>query len=131
MLALKSALLTETSVPVALQVPFQPLFSCCQLVGQLNRSVQLAIALLLVLVMSTLPTYPLPQSLVSLNFTAQSAGSGVPVAKVSGGEAQDTRPDPSRVITLIVYRVAGLRLCTVKLVAVVSHNCSLVVPFWR
>src|SRR6185503_1257025 len=61
MVRFQSTLLTRTVEPVSLQLPFQPPLICCQLVGQVKLSVQLSTGLALVLVMSTLATYPLPQ----------------------------------------------------------------------
>ena len=49
-------LVTVTVVPVCVQVPFQPLLTLCQPVGQVNVSVQPSIGFGPLLVMSTLPT---------------------------------------------------------------------------
>src|SRR5947208_4803533 len=106
-LVLKSAGVTVTVDPVCVHVPFHPLPRLCRPVGQLNVSVQLLTGLVPVFVMSMLPTYPLAQSLVSAMCTAHVLVAGVPVAKVRGGEAQDTLPAESRVSTLTVYRVPG------------------------
>ncbi len=56
---------------------------------------------------------------------------GVPVAKVSGGEAQETLPAVSRASTLTVYLLPGLRLPTVNEVPAVSPSCSLIAPYCR
>src|SRR5688572_8802809 len=102
MVRLKSALLTLTAAPVWVQVPFQPPFICCHAVGQVKARFQVSIGWFPVLAMSMLPTKPLPQLLVSVKVTAQVDVAGVPVRKVTGGEAHETRPEPSRAITFAV-----------------------------
>src|SRR6185369_6953839 len=72
-----------------------------------------------------------PQLVTSVNRTEQVLLAGLPVPNVSGGDAHETRPAPSRVSTLTVYRLPGLRLLTVNEVLVVSPSCSLTVPFCR
>lgn len=66
-----------------------------------------------------------------LNRTAQVLATGLPVAKVSGGEDQETRPAVSRASTFTVYRVPGSRLPTVSEVPAVSPSCSLTAPCCR
>src|SRR5689334_6876182 len=104
---LKSALVTRTEAPDWLQVPFQPPAICCRPVGKSNVSVQPSTGFLSLLTRSTLATKPLPQSLTSANRTAQVLDCGVPVVMVRGGDAQDTRPEPSRASTFRVYRLPG------------------------
>ncbi len=63
--------------------------------------------------------------------TVHVLAAGLPVAKVSGGEAQETRPAVSRASTLTVYRLPGTRLRTVNEVVAVSPSCSLTAPCCR
>src|SRR5262245_9323379 len=126
--AFQSTLVTCTAEPFCDQLPFQPPSSRCQVLGQLKANVQPLMADVPVLVMSMLPMYPLPQSLVSAKCTAQVLVAGVPVVNVSGADAPETRPVPSRVTTFTVYRVPGSKLCTVREVPLVSPNSSLSAP---
>src|SRR3954451_11300023 len=97
-----SMLVTRTAVPVCVQVAFHPLLTCWPVVGQLNARVQPSIGSVPVFVMSTLVTSPLPQSLVSVKATVQALFAGLVVVNISGGDGGDTRPAPSRAITLTV-----------------------------
>ena len=94
--------MTVTVLPFWAQLPFQPPVICCHPVGQAKVSVQPSIGWVPLLVMSMLPTYPLLQSVTSVKRTAHVLVAGVPVTKVSGGEAAETRPALSRVRTLTV-----------------------------
>src|SRR2546429_7486257 len=123
---LKLALVTWTSWPVCVQVPFQPPPLVCQVVGQVNVNVQPSSGFWSLLVMSMLPTKPLPQSAVSAKWTEQVLVAGAPVVTVSGGDAQETLPAPSLARTLTVVRLPGTRFWTVKEVSGVSPSCSLV-----
>jgi hypothetical protein len=93
---------TRTSRPVWVQVALQPLCTVCQPVGQVNVSVQPLSAAVPLLVISTAPMKPLPQSLVSLSRTVQLLVAGLPVVMVSGSDDQETPPAVSRATTVTV-----------------------------
>lgn len=93
---------TRTVAPLWVQMAFHPLFTCCHAVGQVKARVQPSTARVPVLVTSTDPTKPLPQSEVSANRTAQLLVAGLPVTKVTGGEDQDAAPAASRATTVTV-----------------------------
>ncbi len=94
--------MTVTVVPACDQSAFQPPLNCCHPVGQPNVRVQLSTGFWPLLVMSTLPTYPLPQSLTSANRTSQVLPGWLAVVKITGGEAHETLPAVSRANTLTV-----------------------------
>jgi hypothetical protein len=121
--AITPSLVTRTFVPVCSQVALQPLLTLCHVVGQVKASVQPLTGPAALFVMSTDPTNPLPQSLVSRSFTVQLAPAGAAVVKVSGSDDQEARPALSRATTLTVYRRPGSRLRTVNDVPLVSPSC--------
>src|SRR5829696_4736950 len=98
---------TRTVVPVCVQVAFQPPSMRCHAVGQPNVSVQPAIGVAVLFVMSMEATYPLPQSLVLMNRTVQLDAAGLVVVKVSGCDGREAPPAASRARTLTVYRRPG------------------------
>src|SRR5688500_2570330 len=90
------SLVTRTFVPVCSQVALQPLLTLCQVVGQVKIRVQPLTGRVELFVMSTDPTNPLPQSLVSRSFTVQADSAGAAVVKVTGSDDHEVRPALSR-----------------------------------
>src|SRR5690349_12509065 len=93
---------TRTSRAVWVHVALQPLCTVCHAVGQVKVRVQPVTGAGPLLVMSTAPTKPLPQSVVSVRRTVQLLVAGAVVVSVSGSDDQETPPAVSRASTLTV-----------------------------